>query len=374
MSCALRQGLGALILSLFVAGPAVAADLSLPCLNTTQQPANTWRATCGGAKVGTPYGSAAPADLGFVLFSGGSGLLRNAQVFSPTIGQFVRAPLMGYGRLGHTLTTLPDNRVLVAGGGARVAEVFSTKIAANVNPFSTDPSASVGSFVKTGMMMLDRAGHTATLLANGKVLLAGGGTCGLYSSSFACTTATAELFDPNEDTFTPTGALMSRLTAHTATRLADGRVLIAGGTIGGTPTDIVQIYNPTTGLFSYAGTMTVPRSHHQAVALTDGRVVLAGGDPGHTLEIYNPVTKNFSAVTARLTDEPRMAALLTNGNVLLIPAASAPAKLFNPVTRAISSTGPYASWAPAGTVGVRLIDGKFLMLDGGTGSGQVYHP
>jgi hypothetical protein len=349
---------------------------------TAEQAPNSWLPTCDAAKISTPNGVAATSGQlgGLVLFAGGnvSGTpLTNAQVFVPSLVSFFGSKPMRFARQSHTLTRLADGRILVAGGGSRIAEIWSSVVAVNVDPFGGNRGANLGSFVMTGTMALDRAGHTGTLLPTGKVLLAGGRTCGAFGGvGLACTTASAELFDPEFDTFSPAGTMMARLTSHTANLLPDGKVLIAGGTIGGTPTDIAQLYNPIGGQFSYLGTMTVPRRGHVSVALTDGRILIAGGDLAHSIEIYNPVTKKFAATGRTLSADPRHVGLLANGKVLFAWPGTGPAKLFDPITRVLSNAGPYSggSSLQASTVGARLNDGRFLLLNGGAGVGQLYQP
>src|SRR6185295_7495348 len=108
-------------------------------------------------------------------------------------------------------------------------------------------------FTVTGPMSTPRAGHTATLLNNGKVLIAGGWV------AIGERTATAEIYDPDRGIFTPTGDMTAPRFNHTATLLPDGRVLIAGGSIIGglglIPSNTAEIYDPSTGTFATTGNM-----------------------------------------------------------------------------------------------------------------------
>ena len=113
-------------------------------------------------------------------------------------------------RAAHTSTLLPDGRVLIAGGG-RLDSCEMEEDGASAELF--DPTA--GSFAKTGTMGTERVSHTATLLPNGEVLLAGGwDRDGVLAS--------AELYDPEVGDFSPTGSMATHRAAHTATLLPNG--------------------------------------------------------------------------------------------------------------------------------------------------------
>jgi hypothetical protein len=162
-------------------------------------------------------------------------------------------------------TSLPDGRVLIAGGldGSDVlaiAEIF-------------DPGA--GKFAATGSMATAREGFSATLLQNGKVLVAGGVT----SFSTGQATASAELFDPASGRFSPTGSMTSPRLLLSATRLADGRVLAAGGRSGlaGTSLASTELYDSSSGTFNPSGPMTTAREYQTATLLPSGAVLFAGG-------------------------------------------------------------------------------------------------
>ena len=84
---------------------------------------------------------------------------------------------------------------------------------------------------------------------------------------------------------------------HTATRLADGRVLIAGGENGSGTLNETEIYDPAAGTFSAAANMTTARADHSATLLADGRVLIAGGNNGGasvaSTEIFDPASGNL---------------------------------------------------------------------------------
>src|SRR5207249_2683715 len=133
-----------------------------------------------------------------------------------------------------------------------------------------------------------RAEHTATLLATGTVLVAGG------RAAAGQPLASAEIYDPATGAYTLLASpLPAPVWGHTANRLSDGTVLIAGGTgDGGLPVAAAQLFDPATGAFTALDPLSTPRARHTATLLRDGRVVLVGGtdgvEPLASLEVYDP--------------------------------------------------------------------------------------
>ena len=169
------------------------------------------------------------------------------------------------GRLLHTATLLPDGNVLIAGGATDQEALASAEL---YNP-------QTGTFTMTGEMGTARSGHTATLLTTGQVLVAGGfGTGPLI---------TAELYDPASGSFRAAGTMTSARDDYTATPLSNGKVLIAGGysldpvTLGFVTHSSVEVYDPRTGFFTGTNDMSTPRRGHTDTRLPDGKVLLAGG-------------------------------------------------------------------------------------------------
>ena len=121
-----------------------------------------------------------------------------------------------------------------------------------------------------GSMATARGDHTATLLPNGQVLVAGGDDGGAFNS--------AELYNPVTNSWTATGSLLAARTYHTATLLTSGKVLVAGGETGGLygqAMSSAEIYDPATGIWSATGPMTAARCYHTATLLPNGQVLLA---------------------------------------------------------------------------------------------------
>ena len=205
----------------------------------------------------------------------GSGYLASAEIYDPKTGTFSPTGSMSVARERHTVTLLADGRVLVVGGSGPAMDV-----AEPVHASAEVYDARTGEFSPTGSMTTRRDDHTATLLEDGRILVAGGN--GL---------AAAEIYDPKTGTFGPTGSMSGAHAYHTATLLADGRVLVAGG-IGGAGTATAEIFDPSTGTFSPTGPMATSRSHHTATLLPDGRVLITGGSEDverrTAAEIYKP--------------------------------------------------------------------------------------
>ena len=215
-------------------------------------------------------------------------------------------------RAAHSATLLPDGKVLIAGG---FREEGTSEIAiASAEIF--DPATNT--FTPTSDMNEPRNGHTSTLLPNGKVLLAGG-----WNQQGR--TATAELYDPQTGTFEYTGGLMAPRQGLTATLLKNGQVLIAGGdSARNTPQLTAELYDPITGMFIPGGNLKDGRFGHTATLLSDGTVLLMGGTSGNdnilaSAEIYDLETGQFTSTNdANMVRYKHTAVLLKDGNVLIL--------------------------------------------------------
>jgi len=314
---------------------------------------------------------------GRVLAAGGSregyDIEDSAEVFDPETNTWSSTGKMKEKRWCHTATLLLDGRVLIIGGcdGAKKSDrVLSTAEL-------YDPKT--GKFTYTGSLNIARQYHTATLLKDGRVLIAGGGD----SASLADTRGikSAEIYDPNTGKFTLTGTLVVPRQYHRATLLANGKVLITGGSTFSTTSSIpiVEIYDPEKGKFSVIKPMNQRRVAHAATLLSDGRVLIAGGsfprfqDPQRSAEIYDHEKGEF-ILTGNMLD-PMLdfdGILLDDGKVLLPggarqgPMFKSGAEIYDPKAGKFTFTAPMSETRDVFNP-VKLKDGRVIIC-GGVGS------
>ena len=298
-----------------------------------------------------------------------------------TAGSWHPAPSMAKPRYGHTATLLPNGQVLVAGGD-------------QTGPFGSpsinelyDPAT--GKWGTTGEMTTPwRLNHSATLLANGQVLVAGG----RQTSWVSYPDKSAELYDPATGQWHPTGAMATGRENHSATLLPDGKVLVAGGGWGGhidfyiVPTAKAEIYDPATGQWSPTEGMTAARAWHTATLVANGKVLVAGGNEGSgdmaSAELYDPVTCRWSHTGAMVVArEFQRLTLLPNGKVFLAGGAYgwygnpvSNALLYDPA-RGVWSTAPNMAVARVRHTATLLSNGQVLVAGGvDLSSAEIYNP
>jgi hypothetical protein len=302
---------------------------------------------------------------GKVLVTGGQGSdfgsgngFASAELYDPASGSWTATGSLTAARKSHTATLLPNGKVLVAGGSAASGPLASAEL--------YDPAS--GTWTTTGNLTDAREIHTATLLPNGKVLVTGGfGTSGIL--------AHAELYDPASGIWTGTGGLAIARTEHTATLLPNGKVLVAGGIDSvGNRSASTELYDPAGGTWAATGSLTAARYYHSATMLRNGKVLVSGGFNGSTIlasaELYDPAGGTWAA-TGSLTDARYVhtATLLPNGKVLVAAGAGATsgtltsAELYDPASGSWTGTGSLAGTRKFHTATL-LASGKVLVAGG----------
>ena len=296
-----------------------------------------------------------------------------AIAFAQSSGTFTATANMITARTGHTATLLQSGKVLIAGGRTSSAELF-------------DPTTGV--FTPTGDMITPRRYHTASLLADGRVLVAGG----FFGASNSPVTS-AELYYPSSGTFTAAGDVsrVASQAVHTATLLGNGKVLIAG--IG----PAAELYDPEAGTFSETGPYAYPSPGLVATAalLPDGKVLISGCTEGcwsGVTQVYDPDTNTFSSTGGLKPgcsgdfcwfQNVSTATSLPNGRVLLVGSSEyvepADAEVYDPSTgifiRIGNTTAPHEfSTATLLSDGTVLIAGSQLVGVSADPSVEVYDP
>jgi hypothetical protein len=256
-------------------------------------------------------------------------------------------PSMYYARAGHTATALGNGLILIAGGAS--------------NPSAELYHPTYNTFTITGDMRYSREGHTATPLGTGQALIAGGTTL----------SSTAELYDPLTGRFSNAGSMHYMRTGHTATRLPNGQVLLAGGhDASGTALTSAEIYNPATHTFTLTGSMSTARRNQTATMLPNGKVLVAGGSSLATAELFDPTTGHFTPTGAlRVARFNHTATMLSSGRVLLVGGYAATggpmvsAELYSVSTGTFTLAGSLTSPRAAHTATLRG-DGTVLIVGG----------
>ena len=280
------------------------------------------------------------------------------ELFDPATGAFTLAGSMHSARVSHAATLLPSGDVLITGGWDRGNAVSSAEIY----------RVKTGVFEQIASLPAPRASHTQTLLDNGKVLLVGGHDGNSILGS-------AVLFHPDTGTFSETGGLQTPRNSHVAVQLQDGRVMIIAG--GDTYNDVVlasaEVYDPETGRFTEVGALRTPRYKHAATLLKDGRVLVVGGSDERdsrgrytSAEIFDPSTGQFTETAAMASPRfklPHAITTLPNGWVL-VAGGDEHAEVFDP-NREIFLPIPGSMGAGRSFASVAMLQGGNVMISGG---------
>ncbi|HKE49219.1 MAG TPA: kelch repeat-containing protein [Rhodanobacteraceae bacterium] len=253
------------------------------------------------------------------LADDGATYLQSAEIYDPTTGEFTATGDMTVRRYVASPALLEDGRVLLAGG-------FNRDDGPLLSAELYDPAT--GEFTATGSLALPRSEPKAVVrLLDGRVLIAGG-------SNEDGPIGTAEIYDPATGEFSSTaGDLVHPIEDHSLALLDDGRVLVVGGSDGGqTGLPIyyadAELFDPATGMFTSTGSLQFPREFTTASRLPDGRILVAGGlhtggGPGFgvvaEVEIYDPASGDFTRIDDMPVplDEP-VPVVLDDRRVLLV--------------------------------------------------------
>jgi len=294
-------------------------------------------------------GGGGASGFAFAPQPGSAGAYRSAELYDSANGQYGAAGSMHEARIFATATLLPNGKVLVAGGAS--GPVFGDDVSVLSSAELYDPATN--EWTATGSMQEARTFATATLLPNGKVLVAGGeNTAGPLSS--------AELYDPDAKKWTATGSMQEARAFATATLLANGKVLVGGGTnLATSAMSSAELYDPFTGRWRATGAMRQALYAAAATLLPNGDVLAVGGlgfDGARneialpSAELYDPSTGNWVFTGSMHEGRSFATALpLPNGKVLAAGGlgfdgarkrvALSSAELYDPVTKRWTDTG-----------------------------------
>ncbi|MFE9580919.1 Kelch repeat-containing protein [Nocardia sp. NPDC006044] len=359
-----------------------------------------------------PEGSRAfENDYALVALDGGAALLAGGAdatfaavaataLFDPVTTSWSASTPMTLGRRLHSVTRLADGTVLVAGGiSGPYRQPFDILAAAE----RFDPKTKKWTPTRTSMTV-PRSMHSATLLPDGRVLVAGGVKPRVGTNDVGSVNS-AELYDPRTDTWAPTEPMADERTSHQAVLLADGRVLVVGGgaVLGHedvAPTAFCEIFDPATGKWSATGSLAIPRLSHRAVLLPDGSVLALGGAahgwvPGpvydthslNTTERWYPVTDRWAPAARMPFGRDRFHAItMKSGKVLVFGggdeqylfAKFLATSLYDPYADTWSAVGPM-SYGRMDFAATLLTDGRVLAAGGSGGddlpaSTEIYTP
>lgn len=323
----------------------------------------------------TRAGATQLAD-GSVLLVGGSSssslAWANSERLALVGGQLVGEPVgeLALGRSDSTLVLQPNGSVLTFGGNTNSSQFADTTRVEEWTP-------AVRAWSIRGDLRCNRNRHTATRLADGRVLLAGGLAIGPLADR------DAELWVPGVGAEAPANEMVVRRAAHTAHRMADGRVLLVGGYDLGTGAAVARCewFDPATSTFAPGPLLTTARFYHAVVPLADGRLLAIGGeDEGIQLrasaELYDPATDTWTPTGSlqRARTDVRAVRLAT-GAVLVVGGVDGDGTATGAIEQWSPATGQWRPWAAAlpgpraGHAVFALPDGRVLVLGGDPSTG-----
>jgi len=277
---------------------------------------------------------------------------------------------LALGRSDNTLVPRPDGAVLTFGGNTNSSQFADTTRVEEWTP-------ALRAWSIRGDLRCNRNRHTATRLADGRVLLAGGVAFGPLADR------DAELWVPGIGALAPANEMVVRRAAHTANVLADGRVLLVGGYELGTGAAIARCewFDPTTSTFAPGPLLTTARFYHATVALADGRLLAIGGeDEGIQLrasaELYDPASDTWTPTGSLLRARAEVRAVrLATGDVLVVGGVDGDSTATGSIEQWSAATGQWRTWVGslpgprAGHAVFALPDGRVLVLGGDPSTG-----
>jgi hypothetical protein len=301
---------------------------------------------------------------GGTLSAGHAPGLTSAEIYDPASGQFASTGNLNQGRAFASAVRLLNGQVLVTGGESDAVFFTSAEL--------YDPAS--GTFVPTGSANATHFSSPAVLLNNGKVLFTG---CEFPFGS------TAELYDPSSGTFALTaGSMITPRCGHSVTPLPDGRVLIVGGVPAAASGQVLtsaEIYDPVQDNFVPTGSLNLARAAAGAAPLADGRVLVSGGQNFFTTsaEVYDPATDSFRSTGNMIASRnDHTATLLPTGEVLLalgsdsFSSEATTTELYHPVLGEFFGTGGLSNHHGNGTATL-LSNGAVLVAGGEDDSGTA---
>jgi Kelch motif protein len=369
--------LGALVLS--ACGSVAQQPASSPAIaspNTAPPETGRWEAVAS-MSVPRAHFTATLLPDGKVLVAGGvsdvmvtGSALSSVEIYDPSTKKFAAGPSMPLGLAGQTATVLRDGRVLVVGGYTAPGNLAVSMVQIYYAASRTWSTAAP--------MHQGRTSHAAVLIPGGKVLVTGGNSYASFGNSphgSAPASLAPEIYDPAANSWS-VGSMpkFSRPTNPTATLLRDGRVLVVGGQdMWNSPDEASEqseIYDPAHNSWSLAApdTSTGARQNDTATLLANGQVLVAGGSrdlqPTGFTSLYSPSTNKWIEVgNLSTTRTGHSAHLLKNGNVVVVGGAGVSVEEYVPGAMRWFPVAPM-SLARGETVAVNLQDGSVLVLGG----------
>jgi MYXO-CTERM domain-containing protein len=369
-----------------------AAPLGHPCATTAECGADLCvDGYCAPACAGAPCWSPEPHFMlariehtttllpsGKLLFAGGkdtlqvgfygadTSVLKDGDVFDPVTSTWT-ASIMAASHYGHTATLLSSGQVLVLGGATEGTNAgIYVQVPGKLNERYTPAS---NSWASIGPLLVGREYHTSTLLPSGQVLVLGG--TGKDANFVDSPLSAAELYAPTTGTSVISAPMPISRSHHTATLLADGKVLV----IGGTSSTEVDIYDPATDAWLPAAPLPAARSLHTATTLNNGKILVTGGalgQPSTSALIYDPLVDTWTPAAAMQGARAGHAATLVSNGDVIVAGGGAGAERYDPITDTWAPFGAMLVPSRHGNTTTLLPDGRLVVAFGLTAINGVW--